>query len=69
MHSVMHAVCAVTPDKAVEDHLVISTHIIKLHQICLLVDKNDCDVAFDSNGRRDFKVYDRPFRPRLKCPT
>ena len=22
-----------------------------------------------SNGRWDFKVYDQPFRPRLKCPT
>ena len=26
-------------------------------------------VALDSNGRWDFKVYDRPFRPRFKCPT
>ena len=22
-----------------------------------------------SNGRQAFKVYDQPFRPRLKCPT
>ena len=27
------------------------------------------NVALDSNCRRDFKVYDWPFRPRLQCPT
>ena len=36
---------------------------------CRQIGEKDVCVALDLNDRRDFKVYDQPFRLRLKCPT
>ena len=65
----------ILPTHGIQKYCVLAQtylRILQSHGIqkyCLYDTTQDSHVALDSNGRRDFKVYDRPFRPRHLRPV